>query len=230
MNKKSLAIIPARSGSKRIPFKNIKIFTDKPIIYYPIKAAIEANCFDEVMVSTDDQKIARIAEKFGAKIPFLRTLENSSDSATTAEVILEVVNNYRKLGTNFDYICCLYPTSVFATSELINKGLSILTKFEATNSVITVQQYSHPPQRSFKISGSYINPTNPSNLNARTQDLVPLYHDAGQLYWLKSTQFIKNSQIITKKTQAMILNKLEACDIDDQEDWELAELIFNKHK
>src|ERR1700744_1665220 len=104
--KKCIAIITARGGSKRIPRKNIKDFLGSPIIKYSIDAALEAGCFDEVMVSTDDDEIAEIAISLGAKIPFLRSKENANDFATTADVIIEVLNNYKKAGVEFEYACC----------------------------------------------------------------------------------------------------------------------------
>src|SRR3989344_890711 len=107
---KILAIIPARGGSKRIPRKNIKNFAGQPIIKYSIDAALGSGCFDEIMVSTDDREIAKVAESFGAKIPFFRSQENSSDIAGTALVLEEVVVEYKKRGQSFDYICCIYPT------------------------------------------------------------------------------------------------------------------------
>ena len=112
-----LAIITARGGSKRIPKKNIKDFCGKPIIAYSIEAAMESGLFDEVMVSTDSTEIAETAEKYGAVIPFMRSEKTADDYATTADVILEVIEKYRDLGKTFDYICCIYPTAPFVTAE-----------------------------------------------------------------------------------------------------------------
>ena len=108
-----LAIITARGGSRRIPKKNIKDFCGKPIIAYSIEAAIESGLFDEVMVSTDSEEIAKIAQKYGAAVPFMRNEKTSDDYATTADVLLEVIENYRNLGRTFDYFCCIYPTAPF---------------------------------------------------------------------------------------------------------------------
>ena len=114
---KSVAIITARGGSKRIPHKNIKEFCGKPIIAYSIEAALKAGCFDEVMVSTDDEKIAEIAEMYGAKVPFMRSKENSDDFASTRDVIFEVLKQYEEEGQVFDCVCCIYPTAPFITAE-----------------------------------------------------------------------------------------------------------------
>lgn len=104
---KKIAIITARGGSKRIPRKNIKDFCGKPIIAYSIEAALESNIFDEVMVSTDDKEIAEVAIKYGAKVPFLRSHENSNDYATTADVLIEVLDKYEQMGKTFDSLCCI---------------------------------------------------------------------------------------------------------------------------
>ncbi|MCX6113054.1 MAG: pseudaminic acid cytidylyltransferase [Proteobacteria bacterium] len=118
---KTLAIIPARGGSKRIPRKNIKEFCGFPIIKYSIDAALRSGCFDEVMVSTDDDEIASIAKKYGAKVPFLRSKEASCDDASTKAVIKEVLLSYKKMGLDFDHVCCIYPAAPFVTDTLLNQ-------------------------------------------------------------------------------------------------------------
>ena len=119
---KKLAIIPARGGSKRIPRKNIKLFLGKPIISYSIEAAISSGLFDEVMVSTEDHEIAKIAKQYGAKVPFLRSTKNSSDTATTIDVIAEVTQKYSQLGLEFEYTCCIYSCAPFVTKEVLKKS------------------------------------------------------------------------------------------------------------
>ena len=117
----NIAIIPARGGSKRIPKKNIKSFLGKPIIVYSIEAAIKSGCFDEIMVSTDDQEIAKIATENGASVPFLRSTNNSDDFAILADVIEEVLLSYKNKNIHFDEICCLLPTAPFVS---VNSQLS----------------------------------------------------------------------------------------------------------
>ena len=122
-----LAIITARGGSKRIPKKNIKEFCGKPIIAYSIEAALNSGIFDEVMVSTDSAEIAEIAIQFGAKVPFMRSADNSNDFATTNDVLCEVVNDYKeKHNKSFDFVCCLYPTAPFVTATKLKKTFDIL--------------------------------------------------------------------------------------------------------
>ena len=129
---KKIAIIPARSGSKRIPKKNIKLFAGKPILYYSIDIAIKSNCFDEIMVSTDDDEIAKLAIKYGASVPFLGSIETSSDISTTSDVLVEVLNRYKKIKMSFNYACCIYPTAPFITKNMLNHGLEILMEEKAS--------------------------------------------------------------------------------------------------
>ena len=140
MSKKRLAIITARGGSKRIPYKNIREFCGRPIIVYSIEAALNSDVFDEVMVSTDDEKIAEIAKEAGAKVPFLRSAETSNDFATTADVILEVLAEYEKQGQNFDSACCIYPTAPFITSDKLKNAVELLES-KAYDSVMPEQNF-----------------------------------------------------------------------------------------
>ena len=117
----NVAIITARGGSKRIPRKNIKNFLGKPIIQYSIDAALASGIFDEVMVSTDDNEIAEIAQRLGATVPFIRSADSSTDYATTAAVLIEVLEKYIHAGRQFDFGCCLYPTAPFVTAEKLKR-------------------------------------------------------------------------------------------------------------
>src|SRR5690606_2388836 len=146
----NLAIIPARGGSKRIPKKNIKDFLGKPIMAYSIEAALNSKLFDEVMVSTDDEEIAIIAEKYGAKVPFLRSKDNANDFAVLADVVEEVQMKYSNKNKNFENICCILPTAPFVTPSKIIEGYDKLIEGEFV-SVFPVLEFSFPIQRSLKI-------------------------------------------------------------------------------
>lgn len=221
----NLCIIPARGGSKRIPRKNIKEFLGKPIIAYSIEAAIKSGLFSEVMVSTDDEEIADIALKHGANVPFMRSKKTSDDFATTLDVIREVVDSYSKIGFDFQAICCVYATAPFVTNEKLTQAFGIFIENEY-DSVLPVLKYSFPVQRSFEMKGnSKINYQYPEFVNTRSQDLLPLYHDAGQFYWMKR-QAIDLRTIITENTGAIVISELEGQDIDDETDWKLAELKY----
>ena len=224
-NGKSLAIIPARGGSKRIPLKNIKHFCGKPIIEYSINAAIKSGVFDEVMVSTDHQGIAEIAQNAGSKVPFYRSAENSNDFAGTAEVLIEVLESYKKIGLTFEYICCIYPTSPFVTSQKLASAMELL-KTKKANAVVPVVAFSYPIQRSLKIEGEYAKMLWPENYTARSQDLMPVYHDCGQYYCLRTDSLLHQPILYPEKTIPVVTSELEMQDIDNETDWKLAEIKY----
>lgn len=222
----SVAIITARGGSKRIPQKNIKLFLGKPIIAYSIEAAIKAECFDEVMVSTDDERIARIAESYGAKVPFMRSKENSDDFATTRDVVREVLKQYEMTGREFEYACCIYPTAPFITPGRLKESMDILIE-KGADSVLPVVQFSFPPQRSVVLNneGKAVFKW-PENMLVRSQDLEPFYHDCGQYYCLNTKAFKEQEVLFMKNTCPVILDEMEVQDIDNETDWKLAELKY----
>lgn len=222
----NIAIITARGGSKRIPRKNIKDFCGKPILAYSIEAAIKSYIFDEVMVSTDDEEIAEIARHYGASVPFMRSAKTSDDYATTADVIKEVLENYDKQGKNYDYFCCIYPTAPFVTPDkLINAYQKLL--IEQAESLMTVVEYSYPPQRSLKIENGRLMMNYPEHKRTRSQDLSPIYHDCGQFYFVKTSEFLSEGEMIGSNTIPLIVDELEVQDIDTMKDWIIAE---NKYK
>lgn len=223
---KKVAIIPARGGSKRIPRKNIKPFLDKPIIAYSIEAAIQSSLFDEVMVSTDDEEIASIAQKFGAQVPFIRSNKNADDYATTVDVLIEVLNAYQEKGQVFDYGCCLYPTAPFVDANLLLKGFSLL-KEKNRDTVFPVLPFSFPIQRAIKIKDDHsIALFQPEHLHTRSQDLERSYHDAGQFYWFKMEPFLEKRKLWTDNTEVIVIDELKAQDIDHPIDWAMAELKY----
>jgi pseudaminic acid cytidylyltransferase len=217
-----LAIIPARGGSKRIPNKNIKPFLGKPVLYYSIKAANNARLFSNKVVSTDSEKIARIAMKFGAEVPFLRSAENSSDTASIAAVVQEVLDFFSKRGQVFKYACCIFPTAPFVTEKLLKEGFAILQKGKFS-SVFPVIAYGHPIQRALQFSGNRIKMIHPENYFKRTQDFAASYHDAGMFYWMDVKKFIKEKRLFTSNSGAIVLDELHSHDIDTVTDWKLAE-------
>ena len=218
-----VAIITARGGSKRIPRKNIKLFLGKPMLQYSIEAALQSGVFDEVMVSTEDEEIAEIAKKAGAEVPFYRTEKTANDYATTADVIQEVLETYGKIGKQFDYVCCIYPTAPFITPEKLIEGMELLEKNHA-DSAMPVVQFSFPPQRCVVKNGDYITPKWPEYMPCRSQDLEPMYHDAGQFYWIDTKAFAEQQKVIMNKTVPVILSEMDVQDIDTEEDWAMAEL------
>ncbi|MEJ7626490.1 MAG: pseudaminic acid cytidylyltransferase [Ferruginibacter sp.] len=222
----SIAIITARGGSKRIPRKNIKDFLGRPIIAYSIEAAINAGCFNEIMVSTDDDEIAKIAESLGAKVPFLRSPENSDDYSTTADVIKEVIIEYRNRGMNFDSLCCIYPTAPFVNATKLKNGMQMLSE-NKVDCVLPVVRYSYPIQRSLKIEEGKIVMNWPENYFARSQDLTPVYHDCGQFYCMNTQSLLSQMKLFADNTLPIITSEEEVQDIDNEEDWRLAEIKYS---
>ena len=223
---KTLAMITARGGSKRIPRKNIKEFNGKPIIAYSIEAALSSGVFDEVMVSTDDEEIAEIAKKYGAKVPFFRSEKTANDFATTVDVIEEVLNTYKERGQEFDIFCCIYPTAPFITAKRLKDAVEELSASDA-DSLIPVVTFSYPPQRAMEVHDGKLVFRQPENLSKRSQDLEPHFHDAGQFYVVRSESFFKNRGIMVGDILPMELSELEVQDIDNEVDWKLAELKYN---
>lgn len=222
----SIAIITARGGSKRIPRKNIKDFLGRPIIAYSIAAALEAGCFDEVMVSTDDLEIAEVARKYGANVPFLRSPETSNDFATTADVLFEVLNEYRQRGVIFAQACCIYPTAPFVTAERLRQAFELLTRTGA-ESVVPVVRFSFPIQRALAIENNRLKALWPEHANTRSQDLTPAYHDSGQFYFFQAGPFLETQDLFSSNTVPIELPESEVQDIDTEEDWKIAEIKYH---
>ena len=230
--KKAIAIITARGGSKRIPRKNIKPFCGRPIIEYSISAAKESDVFDEVMVSTDDGEIAEIAKRAGASVPFLRSAKAADDHAPTHEVILEVLAEYERRGMVFEQVCCIYPTAPFLTAGKLRESMQLLQESGA-DGVIPVVAYSFPPQRCFVIRDGQVAYKWPENRLVRSQDLETYYHDCGQFYLLRTEAFRREKTMVPEKTVPYVIDEMEVQDIDNETDWMLAEAkyeILKKNK
>lgn len=222
---KRIAIIPARGGSKRIPNKNIKDFFGKPIIAYSIEAALGCGLYDEIMVSTDCELIRDVAFKYGAKVPFLRSSVNSNDFATTFDVLEEVINWYSQNGNYFDEATCIYACAPFINASLLNQSFQLLKK--GCDCVFPVLAYSHPIQRAIEVSvdGKVI-PFFNTNDTIRTQDFKRAFHDAGMFYTFNVEKLLTNKSLRTENTLAIEIDDLSAHDIDNENDWKLAELKY----
>jgi len=228
MKKKSLAIITARGGSKRLPNKNIKVFCGKPIIEYSIKTALESNLFDDVMISTDNSAIAEIAISAGASLPFFRSAENSNDFAGTADVLCEVIESFKNLGIEYSVACCIYPTAPFITVDSLKNGLELFEngKYDV---VFPSVKYSYPIQRAINIDTGLNNKVSmlwPDNYSKRSQDLDLVFHDAGQFYWFCPSTMLAKRKLFTDNTGSLIISELMVQDIDTIEDWKIAEIKY----
>lgn len=220
----ALAIILARSGSKRIPGKNLRPFLGHPVIHYPVKAALESGCFDEVMVSTDDDQIAAAARAAGAVTPFKRSAENASDQATTTDALLEVIAQYRAAGREFEYICGMYASAPLITVDHLRAGWEIIQNDPAAQTVMPVIRYGYPVHRAFVIQQGRLQLMMPEHGFTRSQDLPIAYHDAGQWYWMRVADFERGRKVFADRCLPVELSELEVQDIDNEVDWKLAEL------
>ncbi len=219
-----LAIIPARGGSKRIPKKNIISFLGSPMIKYSIDAALKSKCFEEIMVSTDDKEIASVASRLGAKVPFMRSNDNSKDCSILADAVLEVIEQYEQLGRKFEYICVILPTAPLIKVKTLKEGFALIKK--GAQAVIPVVAFSYPIQRAFKVKNTKLKMFDEAFMHVNSQALEPAYHDAGQFYYLKTSSFKKQKKIFLDKSQAIILRESEVQDIDVLEDLKIAELKY----
>jgi pseudaminic acid cytidylyltransferase len=221
-----IAIIPARGGSKRIPRKNIKNFHGKPLIAYSIEAALNSRVFDRVIVSTDDNEIAEVAQRYGAEVPFLRPEDISNDYATTMDVIEHALSWFTENDQSVTYVCCIYATAPFISSEALIRGFSALVEGNF-NYAFSAASFPFPVQRALKLNqdGS-TEMFMPEHLNTRSQDLDEAYHDAGQFYWGKSTAFLSKAPMFSNASYAVILPRNTVQDIDTLEDWSNAESMY----
>lgn len=222
----NICVIPARGGSKRIPRKNIKNFLGKPIIAYSIEAALKSGCFDRVMVSTDDEKIAQVARKYGAETPFIRPDELADDYAGTLPVIKQAIEWFEQNDQTPQLVCCLYATAPFVKPEIINQVFQQFQKSGA-DYCFTVTPFASPIQRAIKITANKrLEMFSPENFNKRSQDLEEAYHDAGQFYWGKPEAFKQQIPIFSEAASPFVLPRYLVQDLDTLEDWIRAELMY----
>ncbi|WP_087020393.1 pseudaminic acid cytidylyltransferase [Thaumasiovibrio subtropicus] len=218
-----IAVIPARGGSKRIPRKNIKSFHGKPIIAYPIEAALKSGCFEQVIVSTDDPEIAEVAKGYGADVPFIRTPELADDITGTNAVVADAI---RQIGINTGEACCIYATAPFVTVEAIVKGLETL-KDSNSEFAVTVTSFPFPIQRATAVNANGMLELNESEHRmTRSQDLPEMFHDAGQIYWGTVEAFLQDKPLFSGTTAPIVLPRHFVQDIDTREDWVRAEAMY----
>lgn len=221
-----LAIIPARGGSKRIPRKNIKLFSTKPMIAWSIEAALQSGCFDQVIVSTDDQEIAETARRYGASVPFMRPAELSDDHTGTIPVIQHAIEWFNEQGQTVEHACCLYATAPFVSPEDIRRGLATLSASNC-DYAFSVTSYAFPVQRAIRLNPEgRVEMFSPEHFNTRSQDLEEAYHDAGQFYWGKADAWLQGRMIFSPASVPVHLPRHRVQDIDTPEDWVRAEWLF----
>jgi N-acylneuraminate cytidylyltransferase len=222
----TVAIIPARGGSKRIPRKNVKLFAGLPMIAHSIRAAKQAQVFDRIMVSTDDDEIMDVARAEGAEVPFRRPPELATDFAGTDAVLRHALQWLREEGAAARYFCCIYATAPFIRPDAIRRGLATLTGSGATTA-FSVTTYPYPIARALKLrSDGRVEMCWPENFVKRSQDFDECYHDAGQFYWGDVDKYLRDGQLFSSDSVPVIIPRQFVQDIDTLEDWEMAERMF----
>jgi pseudaminic acid cytidylyltransferase len=222
----TIAIIPARGGSKRIPNKNIKKFLGKPIMAYTIEAAMASEVFDRVIVSTDSEKIAATAVAYGAEVPFRRPSELSDDFTPTAPVLIHALKWLMEHQASAAFACCIYATAPFVQADAIRKGYRLLTQ-RNVSTVFSVTTFAFPIFRALRINpAGSLEMFWPEYEMTRSNDLEEAYHDAGQFYWVNVAEFFKTQKLYGPDALPVVLPRYLVQDIDTPEDWQTAERMY----
>ncbi|MBR7127619.1 MAG: pseudaminic acid cytidylyltransferase [Lentisphaeria bacterium] len=220
---KTVAIITARGGSKRIPGKNIKNFMGKPMLAYAIEAALESGIFDNVMVSTDSEEIAEVARKYGAEVPFMRSERTSNDHAVTFDVLDEVIKEYKNRGVTFDVLCCIYPCVPFLKASTLKAAYE---QMQGHSACVPVCKYPVPVEWAMKIENDRLVPNDREAQNIRSQDLTPKYFDVGMFYFCTVDGIYEHNSPFPDDSTAYVIDEAECMDIDTADDWRIAEIKY----
>ena len=219
----NIAIVPARAGSKRIQDKNSRIFNGRPMLEWPILTAIESGCFDKIIVSTDSDYIAEIAIRLGAEVLELRPSNLSGDFVGSTEVVRHEIRQLQTRGLQLGMVCEIYATSALVESSDLQS--SYKTAKSSQKFVFSAVAYRSPVQRSFYLRNDVVEMLFPEHFNARSQDLVQVYHDAGQFYWGDAKTWLQDDFVFGENTSPFILADNKVVDIDTMSDWALAEVM-----
>ena len=227
---RNLAIIPARSGSKGIKDKNIKLLCGKPLMAYTIEAAVKSGCFDEVMVSTDSDLYAIVAKDCGASVPFLRSAQTSSDTASSWDMVDEVLNGYMKLGREFDTFCLLQPTSPLRTSEDIAAAYDLYIE-KASFAVVSVCEAEHSPLWCGHLpdNNEFVGFVDPENIKQR-QAGKKFYRINGAIYIVNTKPYVEDKFLYKSGSFAYLMKQESSIDIDTEIDFKMAELVLGQDK
>ena len=221
-----VAIIPARGGSKRIPKKNIKNFCGKPIIGWTIDVLKKSKIFNKIIVSTEDKRIASIAKKYDAEVPFLRPARLTNDKIATSAVVVHAITWLQKKGYKPTEICCIYPTAPLLQTKDLKNSLKDLMSGRWLY-VFSATTFESSIFRSFKKNKKkQLKTIFPKKINNRSQDLEQTYRDAGQFYWGKTRTWLSKKKIFGKDSKIALLPRWRVQDIDTMDDWKKAEIIF----
>lgn len=230
--RKILAVITARGGSKGVPRKNIKKLGGKPLIAYTIEAAKQSGLITRLIVSTDDEKIAEVARKFGADIPFMRPSELSTDVAGHIGVMRHATEFIERIdGVIFDYIVILQPTSPFRTAEDIDATVELLIRTGADSAVSMVEMEKDHPIKAKRMIGDRVTPyCVPEPEGVRRQDIPVAYKRSGAVYSLRRDLLIKRGSLFGDSIVGYVVPKERSIDIDTEFDWEYAKFLEKKYR
>ena len=219
-----IAVIPARGGSRRIPRKNIRPFHGRPMLAWPLAAALASGLFDRVLVSTDDAEIAEVARAHGAETPFLRPPELSDDQTGVLPVVRHAIE---ALGGEVALACLIYPTAPFLHAAALRKGFEALSSRPDKAYALSVASFPAPVQRALRIGADgALEPLQPEHRQTRSQDLEPAFHDAGQFCWGRTEAWIAGEPVFSDRALPVVIPRHLVQDIDTEEDWRRAELMF----
>ncbi|MFJ4247644.1 N-acylneuraminate cytidylyltransferase [Pseudomonas helmanticensis] len=218
-----VAIIPARGGSKRIPRKNLMPFDGVPMFVRSIRMARDSGLFDQVVVSTDDEEIAELAQAHGAQVPFLRPANLADDFTGTAAVIVHALQQLPP----FDYACCIYATAPLLQARYLRQGLELLERHPEKSFAFSVCSFGFAVQRALTVDGQgALTALYPEFRNTRSQDLPEAFQDAGQFYWGRSDAWLRGDVLYSPASLPVILPRHLVQDIDTLEDWKRAEYLY----
>jgi CMP-N,N'-diacetyllegionaminic acid synthase len=220
----TLALIPARGGSKGIPRKNIKLLAGKPLIAWSIEAALASNMIDSVVVSTDDEEIAEVSLKWGAQVPFIRPAELAQDDTPGIAPVLHALDQLPQ----FDRVVLLQPTSPLRTVEDINLCIDLAER-EGLASVVSVCEPDFHPYWTY-ILGADLRLTNliDTPTFSRRQDVPTVYGLNGALYLAHVDFLRKHQSFLTPETIGFVMPKERSLDVDSLFDWKLAEFLISE--
>jgi N-acylneuraminate cytidylyltransferase len=219
----SVAIIPARGGSKRIPRKNLNPFDGVPMIARSIRTALDSALFDQVIVSTDDAEIAEVAMAHGAQVPFMRPASLSDDFSGTAAVIKHALSQLE----TYDFACCIYATAPLLQMRYLRQGYELLAQHPDRSFAFSVAGFGFPVQRALTLDAQgALTSLYPEFRDTRSQDLPDAYQDAGQFYWGRSEAWLRDEVLFSSASLPVIVPRHLVQDIDTPEDWKRAEFLY----
>ena len=237
MSKKAICVIPARCGSKGLADKNIRFLKNKPLLAWPIEAAIQSKCFEKIVVSTDSEEYAKIARNFGAEVPFIRPADLATDSSSSIDVCINIMEFYQKQSLDFDILCLLEPTSPLTSAKDVVDAFKILKGSKQGRSLVGVgiAETAHPEFLCSISEEGLLQPflndgtIKKSSIHIRRQDLPEKYYFYdGSIYLTYTSDFQELKTFYHKKTLCKVFSKFQNFEIDDIDDFKIIEAIISK--